>query len=230
MEHYVYLLLSVPFLVGTVIIYWLRADLRSLLLKVGLFGGIAGVLAELWYFVDYWQPLTLLGKGVISIEDFLAGASIAALSAALYPAVTGTSAPRLSRHGWRTVAVLFFVGLAAMLIGVNGLGWNSVAVSMTIIFLLAVFMIIRRPALWKPALMTGFSFVLLGGLTYFLLFGVLSPGYLEAHFLLTGHPLNPTLFGFYPLLEVWWYFSWGVFAPTLIGYAARREQRTDLSI
>lgn len=228
MEQFIYMLLAAPFLLGAALIYWRRRDLRAPILKVGLLGGIAGVLAELWYFADYWQPMTLLGKGVISIEDFLAGAGIAALSVVLYPAFTKTSVPHVSRRGWRGLLVLFLVGLAAMLGGMYGFGWNSVAVSMTVMFLLAVFMIIRRPSLLRQAVVTGAAFVVLGGVTYFVLFGVLSPGYLGAHFLLTGHPLNPTLFGFYPLLEVWWYFSWGVFAPTLVGFLGARSTKNGL--
>jgi len=59
MERIVYLLLSVPFLVFVGIIYAKRPDLRRFIIRVGVAGGIIGVLSEIWYFPGYWRPINI---------------------------------------------------------------------------------------------------------------------------------------------------------------------------
>ena len=43
------------------------------MVKVGMIGGIMGVIAEVWYFHDYWQPPMLWKTGWPGIEDFIIG-------------------------------------------------------------------------------------------------------------------------------------------------------------
>jgi hypothetical protein len=58
----------------------------------------------------------------------------------------------------------------------------------------------------------------IGLINYFFLFHVLSPDYIGKYFLLTDQWYNPTLFGFYPLMEGVWYLMWGIFAAVYVDY------------
>src|SRR5258706_14284145 len=88
MERYIYLLLVLLLLAALTSMLWARRDLRNMGLSVGLAGGLAGLISEIWFFRDYWRPPTLLGVAHISPEDFLFGFAIGALAAVVYPALT----------------------------------------------------------------------------------------------------------------------------------------------
>jgi len=54
------------------------------MIKVGAVGGLMGVIAEVWYFRDYWRPPTLFGEGVVGFEDYIIGFALF-WSRRLYP-------------------------------------------------------------------------------------------------------------------------------------------------
>jgi hypothetical protein len=224
-DRFVYFFLPIPFLILSAVIFLKRKDLRRRIIKIGLLGGIAGWIANIWYFIDYWQPPSLFGTAVFSIEDFLAGFGLAAVGATIYPFLTRTTPPRSVSKG-RRKPFIFFITLwvVCFILFVNVLKLNSAPVSLLLVTLSAVYIIVRYPILLKQGIVVGAILTVMGGLTYFFLFGILSTGYLDRYFLLTNHPLNPTLFGFYPLLEVFWYFSWGLFATVFIDYVSLRAE------
>lgn len=225
-DRFLYAFLPIPFLFLVAIIFILRKDLRRRIIKVGIVGGIAGWVSNIWYFIDYWRPPSLFGQAVFSIEDFLAGFGIAALGVTLYPFITKTPAVKsASFRKLKPLLITIGIWVACFVMFVNILKINSAAVSLSLVALYSIGMIIRYPKLLKQGLIIGGIFVLLGLLDYFFMFGVLSSGYLERYFLLTGEWYNPSLFGFYPLLEVFWYFTWGVFASIFVDYLALRNTK-----
>ena len=72
MDNHLYLLWS--FLFGTIwiIFYFIRKDLRRIMIKISFVFGLAGILSELVYIIDWWKPLTITGTSV-GVEDFLIG-------------------------------------------------------------------------------------------------------------------------------------------------------------
>ena len=71
MKRYYYLIYSLFFVGLALLVYFSRKDLRQNMQKAAIWGLFAGPAAELIYFQDYWKPVTILGKGKISVEDFL---------------------------------------------------------------------------------------------------------------------------------------------------------------
>jgi hypothetical protein len=228
-DRFIYAFLPIPFLILTAVIFFKRKDLRRRIIKVGLVGGIAGWVSNIWYFIDYWRPPSLFGTAVFSIEDFIAGFVLAALGVTIYPFLTKTAPPKLKgKARLKPLLLVIAIWVLCFVLFVNVLKFNSAPVSLLIVTLSALFMIVRYPALLKQGIIVGLIMAGIGGVAYFLMFEILSAGYLDRYFLLTDHPLNPTLFGFYPLLEVFWYFSWGLFAAVFIDYLAlRAESKND---
>lgn len=222
-DRFIYMLLPLPFAIWTLFVWLFRKDLRSRILKVGAIGAVAGILNEILYFQDYWQPVSLFGTGVFSLEDMLSGAFIMAFSVTVYDVVFRIHDEHEQRTSYRRFFILFGVGLLLTLILTYAVGMYSIIATSIGLFVLTAYMLIRRPLLWKRSLFTAASLVLFGFIDYFFLFYVLSPGYLMAHFLLTDTLYNPTFFGFMPFFEVLWFATWGMFAGILIPYLKKKS-------
>lgn len=87
MDRYTYLFISLFLFIPWFIIIFKRPDLRRKVIKTSLIGGVAGLIANFWYFRDYWRPPSLFGNTVISIEDFLFGFLITGIATSIYDTV-----------------------------------------------------------------------------------------------------------------------------------------------
>src|SRR5215471_11339173 len=133
--RYGYLLLDISILIIVGGLLFARRDLTRLALRTGMIGGLAGPVSELLYFRDYWRPPALFGVARISVEDFLFGFGITALSAVLYAVVfrqkfVSTSLPAR----FRLYIVFFLVDALALVLSTVFFGVNSILVS-TLLFL-----------------------------------------------------------------------------------------------
>jgi hypothetical protein len=210
MDTYIYLLLSVPFLAATAIIYVLRKDLRRFILKIGILGGITGLISEIWYFQDYWRPPSLFGVAVPSIEDFLFGFGVVALGAVAPLFIFRAKQSPQGEHNRRRILLLAGLSVAALILLTSILHVNSIVTSYIIFIVIAVIGLLKYPHLWKQAVVSGVVLVIVASLTYAVLFLVLSPDYIGKYFLLFNHSAVPIYFGFMPITEVIWYFTWGL--------------------
>lgn len=209
MDTYIYLLLTLPFLVAVLIVVMLRPDLRKFVLVAGVLGGIVGLISEYWFFQDYWRPPSLLGVAVPSIEDFLFGFGITALGASL-GSVLFKRRHTPARKGIFTRVLL--IGLAAIIVNlifINLLHINSIVVCYGIFVAIIVAGLIIHPYLWKAALTTGVIVAIITIATYAIWFGVLDPTYIDRYFLLAGNPFAPVFGGFLPVTELVWYILCG---------------------
>jgi hypothetical protein len=215
MDRFAYLLITIPFLVLLGLIFYKRPDLRRFIIRIGIMGGIAGIISEAWYFQDYWRPQTLLGTGVASIEDFLFGFGVVGLGAALPLFIL--KQPPVSKTSGRTKRLLIIVigAVAALVLFTSLLGVNSIVSSYFIFLGIAVAGIVKWPRLWKPMLVSAGGLIVTGAVTYWLVSLTITPGYLEEAYLIHGHALAPIFFGFLPLTELIWFAGWGFAAAAL---------------
>jgi hypothetical protein len=208
-DIFIYLLLTLPYVVFSVVIWVLRRDLRTTILILSAIGAALGLISEWWYFADYWQPLTILGPARQSIEDALFGASSMIIAVTCFAFFFKKKLKPLQKTSIKRIIPIAIIFFTAMFFLTLVLSVNSILASSLIIFLVALYVIIRQPRLLPRALFSGAVLVLITIPTYGVLFGILSPDYIANHFLLTGEWWNPTLFGFLPFAEVIWYFSAG---------------------
>ncbi len=213
--RFTYLLLTIPFLAFVAVIFIKRPDLHRFIVKAGILGAITAVVSEVWYFQDYWRPLNIFGGIAIpSIEDLLFGFGVVALGATAPLFILRLKKSSHGSHGRRNALVAALIIVATLIVFVSLLHINSMVVSYVIFLVIVGLGLQRYPHLLKPALLSGLVLVLLASATYATLF-LLDPTYIGKHFLLSGNPLAPTLFGFMPLTELIWYFSWGMAATVL---------------
>ena len=220
MDRFIYLLLALFLLVPWLCIFWIRNDLRTKIWKVSLVGGLAGLLSEYWYFVDYWQPPTIVRIGRFAPEDFLFGFAITGVCACVYDLVTRTrDAPTSLPSRKKAVAVMFLCGIVLLAIGTNLFHINSILVSSSAFLLFAAIVVCMRRGLLIPCVLSGTAGITMILPVYALLFNVLAPHYWDTYWLLSGSPLDVRILGNIPGTEMLWYFSWGCLAGVLHPFA-----------
>ncbi|MBI5155808.1 hypothetical protein HZA45_00885 [Candidatus Peregrinibacteria bacterium] len=224
MDHYLYFILSLILLFLWGMIFWLRADLRKKMIRASSIGGVAGILAELWYFTDYWKPPTLFGIASISPEDFIVGFAITGIAMTAYDIVMHTTDRAGERPRQRAFLMLFLGGLFSLLIFGTGMKLNSCIVSEAAFIGAALIMCILRPDLLKVSLLSGVLLGILGFILYFFLFSWLAPEFWQTYWLLAGTRLGITIAGV-PVTEIAWYASWGMLAGIAHNFAAGKKKK-----
>jgi hypothetical protein len=218
MEKYAYLLLGIMLMIPWAVIF-VRNPFKSGMLRVSFAGGIAGLLAEYWYFRDYWQPPTLLGEGVYSPEDFIVGFALFGIPGYVHLVFTRRKIDldKQDKVKNKDFILLFFIGLASLMVFNVGLGLNSGIVSIITFTLLSVAIWVQRPDLIHVSLKTATFMLILIGCIYHFLFNILFPEFWVKYGLLEGTLLEKKWHNI-PVSELCWYFSWGLLASTFRAY------------
>ncbi len=216
METYTYLLLGIAIVIPVIIFLILRRDLISIVIKPGLIGGAAGLIAELFYFRDYWRPPSLVGVAKISPEDFVFGFAITAIGLIAYPVLTRTAFCKSAFPSRMKVFGCFVIfALTSLIIFNIVLKINSIFVSSANFLILAVIIILMRRDLLKPALVSAALVTVFILVIYIGLFDFLSPEFWDKYWLLANTRSGLTILGNVPITEIIWYFTWTLLASTL---------------
>jgi hypothetical protein len=229
-DKYLYLIGSLVALIFVAIIFILRKEMRPFILKAGLIGGCLSVITEFWFFQDYWVIPSTSGVAIPSIDDFICGFAFMALSGVLYPFIF--KLPFVSSRGeWRRFVIpILAISLLSMIIFVSFLGVNSIILASAIPFGVTAYVLIRDPSLYKRALFGAAFLAVLSILTYGVLFGLISPNYIDNYFLIAHHPLNPNPLGFIPLSELMWFIAMGALGGVFYEYIVRSHQKKTKKI
>ncbi len=209
-DRFVYLTFALYLLVAWCLVWRFSARRRRLVL-ISVVGLVAGPLAEVFYFYDYWRPPTAFGNGVVSLADMVAGFALAGVPAGLhyiwFPQKTAASAqPQMGLF-----LGLLAIGVVALSIVTFATPVNSMLAS-PLLFLLATAVILSlRPDLVKPALVGGFVLLVLVLPIYCLLFNFVSPHFWQDYGLFGGTLIDVSVWGI-PLTELLWYATWGAVA------------------
>lgn len=208
-DKYLYLIGSLFALLIVAVIFVLRRDMRSFILKAGTLGGLISVVTEYWFFQDYWRIPSTFGVATPSIDDFICGFAFVALGGVLYPFIF--KLPFLSSKGrWKKyVLPVLAISLFSMWLFVSVLKVNSIILASALPLALTAIILVKRPDLWRRAVFGATCLGLLSIAVYGVLFGIISPDYIESYFLLAYHPWNPNPLGFIPLSELMWFISMG---------------------
>lgn len=212
MDRLVFLLMGLALLGIWLALWAARADLRGPMLKVSLVGAGAGLIAEVWYFRDYWRPPTLAGVARPSPEDALFGFAVTGIAFAAHKVVFRRAMAPGAPRRYPVSAGLGLAGLAALVVGTASLGLNSIFVSSAAFVVGAAVMVTLRRDLLRPAAESAVLVVAAMLPVYLLLFDVLSPAYWDRYWLLRHTSWGILVLGNVPVTEILWYASWGTLA------------------
>lgn len=212
MDTITYFLIGALLLLPWVVIYFFKPSLRKKMLKTSIMGGLAGFIAEYWYFKDYWHPPTLLGQTVVSFEDFLFGFTITGLSVTVHQVFYTVATERKEKSRKKMFGIMFLCGVAIMMVLNVLLKYNSIIVSCLCFMCFTLLMMYIRPDLMGQAFLSGLLMLLVILPVYLLLFDLLNTRYWDKYWLLARTPLGIRILGHIPVTELIWYFTWGCFA------------------
>ena len=206
---YTYLLANIVELVIWLALFIWRKDIRREMLIMSFYFGMAGVVLEFVYTIDWWHPLTITGTRV-GIEDFLFGFWIGGIAAVIYEVVFRRHLRSMRKrpiigNDHSLFLQLSLLGLLGSFIFMTSLvsGTNSFVASVVTLILLLMYMWYRRPDLIPESLASGVLIIVIG-YPWFIAAELLTPGWVQVHWyfdklsgitLLTA-PLEDGVWGF----------------------------------
>ena len=217
-DRFAYLSMSLLYMLAWAFVYW-KSPWKRGMVQVGFIGGIMGVIAEVWYFRDYWRPPTLMGEGIASIEDFIIGFALFGVGGYIHSAFTNreVDTEKFSPPKNRDLFILFILGCSSLTFFSTGLGIHSGYVTFLTFFCLSVYIWTQRPDLIRISIISAFATLGISFLIYLINFKLLFP-----HFWDTYGMLNEPILGFrifnIPLSEMLWHFSWALLCSMFRGY------------
>lgn len=217
-DRFAYLILSMLYMLAWLVVFvnnpWKRG-----MVKVGAIGGIMGVIAEVWYFHDYWRPPTLFGVGIIGIEDFIIGFALFGVGGYVHSSFTRKEIDHERKHKARNrdLFILWLIGCASLTLFSLTLKIHSGYVTFLTFLALSIYIWTQRPDLIYLSLVSGVTTLLITLLIYYINFQLLFPHFWDKYGLLDEPILGIKIIGV-PLSEILWHSSWSVLCSMFRGF------------
>lgn len=170
---------------------------------------ILGPISEIWYFADYWHPVTLLSHSAVNIEDLVFSFALGGIVFGLYKTafgLTASEARQYPRRKWFPLLAVTEV-LGALIIFSTYLRFNSVVVTVGAFSLLALLIWFKRKDLVGPSILSGLLTTVIFLLIYQVMFKFVSD--LGPEWCKECNPSGIVLYGV-NVEELLWDFTWGV--------------------
>jgi hypothetical protein len=215
MEQYFYLIWCGIFAIIWLFLFFHRKDIRKQMLIISFILGIGGVLSELVYINDWWQPITVTGTK-IGIEDFIIGFLIGGISSVIYleifkKRIKGKeNIPKISKA--KNVIILAVV-FNILFFGTFFFGLHSFYSSLLAMLSGILILIILRRDLLLDSLFSGLIMMLTGSAIYMIL-EFFQPGFFYQFWFLPDYWFSRLFLGI-PIAEYIWYFLAGAFISPL---------------
>lgn len=218
-DKYAYLILSLLYLSVWVVVFS-KSPFKRAMIKVGLVGGLMGMVAEVWYFRDYWRPPTLFGEAVPGIEDYLIGFAMFGVGGYIYSSFTKREIDyeRFAPTRYREFFWIFITAIGSLTVFSMGFNIHSGYVTFLTFFLLSVFIWFQRPDLIRVSLISGAATGAISLLIYFINFNLLFPHFWDQYGLLDDKPLLGLRILNIPLSEMLWHTTWAMLCSMFRGY------------
>lgn len=221
---YGYLFLGIFLFLIWILFYVLRKDLRRKQLKVSWLGGLAGLIAEYWYFKDYWHPYSILGRKIVSPEDFIFGFTITGISVVVYDVFFKAKDEVYVVNNKKIFGNMFLLGIGSLFLFNIFLGYNSIFVSSITFIILTLYMLSKRVDLLKEAFFSGLFVLIMMLGVYHILFNLIFLDFWDKCWLLAKTKYGITIYGNIPLTEMIWYFTWGSFSGVAYNFASGKKK------
>ena len=199
------ILLSLPV---WLFLYFKRNDVHRKMIRLSLYGAIAGPISQLWYVQDYWHPIYTLGRFGI-VEDMLFAAFVAGISGGVINLLLGVRSVESKELGnsWMRIVVAIALIIGALFLMTNVLKIDSIYASAISFVLLSGLILYQRPDLWKASLV-GMIFWLCAIIPAYNVILLIWPRFIEDWWLWSNIS-GITLLNI-PLEEYLWFGTWGL--------------------
>lgn len=217
-DKFAYLILSLLYLTVWLIVY-LKNPWKYGMIKVSAIGGLMGVIAEVWYFRDYWRPPTLFGEGVIGFEDYIIGFALFGIGGYIHSSFTSRQIDfnKKTPAKNRDFFYLFLIGCGSLTLFSVFLGIHSGYVTIITFFFLASYIWKKRPDLISLSVISAFATLGISFLIYFLNFNIFFPHFWDKYGMLNQPFLGYRVLNI-PLSEMLWHFTWAILSSMFRSY------------
>lgn len=188
-------------------------------------GGIAALIMEQFYLIDYWQPPTILGAGKVSIEDFIAGFALSIVAILLYPVLTNKHFKTKKQPNRKNLIFFSICAIAAMLILNLWLNFNSIFVSYLLFAGVSILIVNKRRELLSVVIKSALLFAILSIVIYVPYLYFFSPNFWDKYWLLVDTRWSASIFGLMPITEIFWFLGWGSLGLSAFLYIENLELR-----
>lgn len=218
-DKFAYLTMSLLYLAAWFVVF-LKSPWKRGMVKVGLIGGLMGIIAEVWYFHDYWKPPMIWKTGWPGIEDFIIGFAMFGVGGYIHSAFTKREIDyeKQSPAQNKSLFFLWLLGCFSLTFFSFILKIHSGYVTFFTFMALAVYIWIQRPDLIGISLISGFSTLFIVMVIYYLTFGILFPDFWDRYGMLNDEPILGYKIFQIPVSEMLWHFSWAILCSMFRGY------------
>lgn len=215
--RYAYLILTVPFLVAWAILFVFSKNTRREQLIMSIISLPLGIIYEILYFHDYWNPASILffymGGTRIVFEDFLFSFAIIGIGVVIYEAILGKRLANLKNPTNKTIAISCIIAIAVLVtFSLFFLGMNSIFATSLGFVAAALFIMSQRRGLLVNSLISGLAVMVIMFVSYYIGFRLAanSKELIQRVWFLYGTPLGVRIWGV-PATEMVWGFAVGMF-------------------
>lgn len=217
-DKYAYLSLALMFMIAWTLIF-IKNPWKSGMIRVGAVGGLMGMIAEFWYFRDYWRPPTLFGEGIVGLEDYIIGFALFGVGGYIHSSFTNKEIDfdkKMIPKNW-DFFYIFLIGCGSLTFFSVILGFHSGYVTFLTFFLLSVYIWIQRPDLIGLSIISAFATLAISLVIYYINFNILFPNFWDQYGMLDKPILGFKILNI-PLSEMLWHFSWAMLCSMFRGY------------
>lgn len=197
------------FLVWLILFLW-RKDVRKEMLFLSIVFGILGLILGFVYTIDWWHPLTLTHT-IIGIEDFILGFVAGGVGGVIYEEIFKKKLkPRnfkKNKSGLSFIPIIL-IGLVFFYFFFYFLKISSFYASLLGLFILTIFILIKRKDLIQDSLVSGFLLAIVS-LIFYIIPELLMPGWIASSWYFEN--LSGITFLKVPIEDILWFFFSGCF-------------------
>ena len=218
--QYTYLIGNFLGLIVWVFLFLKRKDTRKEMLVISILFGIAGLLTQPIYLLDWWRPLTITGTAV-GIEDFLFGFVIGGVAAVVYEYLFRKRIKIkkvkkiIERKRDINLLFLFFLLAGIFILSVFILRINTLIASILGFGIPTLIIYYRRKDLIKDSILSGILTLFIAIVIYNIL-NLITPGFFDEFWFFQN--VGRVILMGVPLEEYIWYFLAGSFIGPLYEY------------
>lgn len=215
--QYAYLLLTVPFIIVWAILFLFSKNTRKEQLIMSIISLPLGLIYEIIYFHDYWNPASILSFNIggvrILFEDFLFSFAIIGIGVVIYEAIFGKRLAKLKDPTNKTIAISCIIVITVLVtLSLFFLDMNSIFATSLGFVVAALFIISQRRGLLINSLISGLAVMIIMFISYYIGFRLVanSEELIQQVWFLYGTPLGVRIWGI-PVTEMVWGFATGMF-------------------
>lgn len=219
--QYSYLIGAVVLLAIWFMLYFLKNTDKRQMLLISILFAPAGVVGELIYTKDWWNPGTITGT-VVGIEDALYGFALAGIASVIYEIVFNKHiVKRTDKIPVKKIIMTIIAMSAVFFASVYLFGVHTFIASILTLFILTLYIYIKRRDLIKNSIFSGLLLTVISVFSYIII-ELITPGWIAATW---SSSMSGITWAWIPIEDLIWLFFTGALIGPLYEFWKNKKLR-----